>query len=217
MLSAVGFALIAAIEPLGIVAYIAILLRGGRRNTWGFIAGWMLCAAVVAVLTVFLAGGSQQHDSSSTISTAGLLQIALGIAALVLLTVRRARKRGDDPDAPEQPEVLEGDKTVGPFGAAFIAAMVQGWPVVAAAVAAVLKATDSNAGRVVGILVVILVASSTYLAAQIYSGLRPERSAAALGGLRRWIDAHRDRAIDILLLLAGLWLVGHGIVVQLAK
>ncbi len=217
MLSAVGFALIAAIEPLGIVAYIAILLRGGRRNTWGFIAGWMLCAAVVALLTVFLAGGTQQHDSSSTISSAGLLQIALGVAALVLLVLRRGRRSRLDPDAPEKPEVPEPEKTVGPFGAAFIAAMVQGWPVVAAAVAAVLNATDSDVGRVLGILVVIVVASSTYLAAQIYSGLRPERSAAALDRLRRWIESHRDRAIDLVLLVVGLWLVGHGIVVQLAK
>ncbi len=217
MLSAVGFALIAAIEPLGIVAYIAILLRGGRRQTWGFIAGWMLCAGVVALITVFLAGGTQQHDSSSTISSAGLLQIALGLAALVLLTVRRARKSRLDPDAPEKPEIPESDTTVGPFGAAFIAAMVQGWPVVAAAVAAVLEATDSDVGRVIGILVVIVVASSTYLAAQIYSGLRPERSTAVLDGLRRWIEAHRDRAIDLLLLVVGLWLVAHGLVVQLAK
>ena len=215
MLSAVGFALLAAIEPLGIVAYIAILLRGGRRNTWGFIVGWMLCAALVALITVFLAGGDRQHDSSSTITSAGLLQIALGIAALVLLAVRRARKSRLDPDAPEKPEIPETDRTVGPFGAAFIAAMVQGWP--AAAVAAVLKATDSEVGRFLGIVVVIVVASSTYLAAQILSGLRPERTAAWLDAVRRWIESHRDRVIDVLLLGVGLWLVVHGVVVQLAK
>ncbi len=98
-----------------------------------------------------------------------------------------------------------------------IAALVQGWPVVAAAVAAVLKATDSGAGRVVGILVVIVVASSTYLAAQILSGLRPERTAVFLESVRRWIESHRDRVIDVLLLGIGLWLVVHGVVVQLAK
>jgi hypothetical protein len=217
VLSAVGFALLAAIEPLGIVAFIAILVRGGRRNAWGFIAGWMLCACVVALLTVTLAGGTQQHDSTSTISSAGLLQIALGIAALVLLTVRRARKSRVDPDAPEKPEIPESDKTVGPVGAALIAAMVQGWPVVAAAVAAVLKSTDSDAGRVVGIALVIVLSTSTYLAAQILSGLQPERTAVWLDALRRGIETHRDRVIDLLLLGVGLWLVIHGVVVQLAK
>ena len=217
MLSAVGFALLAAIEPLGVVAFIAILVRGGRRNTWGFIVGWMLCACVVAALTVLLAGGAQQHDSSSAISTAGLLQIALGIAALALLAVRRARKSRLDPDAPEKPEIPESDKTVGPAGAALIAAMVQGWPVVGAAVAAVLKATDSGPGRLLGIALVVVVSSSTYLAAQILSGLRPERTAAWLEAVRRGIETHRDRVIDVLLLGAGLWLVVHGVVVQLAK
>ena len=217
MLSAVGFALLAAIEPLGVVAFIAILVRGGRRNTWGFIVGWMLCACVVAALTVLLAGGAQQHDSSSAISTAGLLQIALGIAALALLAVRRARKSRLDPDAPEKPEIPESDKTVGPAGAALIAAMVQGWPVVGAAVAAVLKATDSGPGRLLGIALVVVVSSSTYLAAQILSGLRPERTAAWLEAIRRGIETHRDRVIDVLLLGAGLWLVVHGVVVQLAK
>lgn len=217
MLSAVGFALLAAIEPLGVVAFIAILVRGGRRNTWGFIVGWMLCACVVAALTVLLAGGAQQHDSSSAISTAGLLQIALGIAALALLAVRRARKSRLDPDAPEKPEIPESDNTVGPAGAALIAAMVQGWPVVGAAVAAVLKATDSGPGRLLGIALVVVVSSSTYLAAQILSGLRPERTAAWLEAIRRGIETHRDRVIDVLLLGAGLWLVVHGVVVQLAK
>lgn len=217
MLSAVGFALLAAIEPLGVVAFIAILVRGGRRNTWGFIVGWMLCACVVAALTVLLAGGAQQHDSSSAISTAGLLQIALGIAALALLAVRRARTSRLDPDAPEKPEIPESDNTVGPAGAALIAAMVQGWPVVGAAVAAVLKATDSGPGRLLGIALVVVVSSSTYLAAQILSGLRPERTAAWLEAVRRGIETHRDRVIDVLLLGAGLWLVVHGVVVQLAK
>ena len=60
---------------------------------------------------------------------------------------------------------------MGPVGAAIIAAMVQGWPVVAAAVAAVLKATDAGSARLLGIVVVIVVSTSTYLTAQILSGL----------------------------------------------
>jgi hypothetical protein len=217
VLSAVGFAFLAAIEPLGLVAYIAILLRGGRRNAWGFIVGWALCAGVVAVLTVTLAGGSHERDSSQTVSSAGLLQIALGVAALVLLLLRRGRRSRVDPDAPERPEVPETDKTVGPVGAAVIAAMVQGWPVVAAAVGAVLKATDSGPGRLLGIVLVIVVSTSTYLAAQILSGLRPERTAVWLDALRRGIERHRDRVIDLVLLGAGAWLLIHGLVVQLAR
>jgi len=81
----------------------------------------------------------------------------------------------------------------------------------------VLKATDSGPGRLLGIALVVVVSSSTYLAAQILSGLRPERTAAWLEAIRRGIETHRDRVIDVLLLGAGLWLVVHGVVVQLAK
>ena len=217
MLSAVGLALIVAIEPLGLIAYIAILTRGGRRNTWGFIVGWMACACVVAVITVVFAGGTRQHDSSQAIGSAGLLQIALGAVALVLLVLRRARRGRLAPGEPEIPEIPDPEKTVGPVGAAIIAALVQGWPVVAAAVAAVLKSTDAGAGRLLGIVVVIVVSTSTYLAAQILSGLYPERTAAWLDALRDRIERHRDRVIDWLLLGVGLWLVVHGVVVQLAK
>jgi drug/metabolite transporter (DMT)-like permease len=217
VLSAVGFALVVAIEPLGLIAYIAILTRGGRRNTWGFIVGWMLCACVVAVITVAFAGGSHQHDSTQAISSAGLLQIALGVAALVLLILRRARRGRLAPGEPEIPEIPEPEKTVGPVGAAVIAALVQGWPLVAAAVAAVLEATDSAPGRLLGIAVVIVVSTSTYLTAQILSGLYPERTAAWLDALRHRIERNRDRVIDWLLLGVGVWLVLHGVVVQLAK
>ena len=217
MLSAVGLALIVAIEPLGLIAYIAILTRGGRRNTWGFIVGWMACACLVAVITVVFAGGTRQHDSSQAIGSAGLLQIALGAVALVLLVLRRARRGRLAPGEPEIPEIPDPEKTVGPVGAAIIAALVQGWPVVAAAVAAVLKSTDAGAGRLLGIVVVIVVSTSTYLAAQILSGLYPERTAAWLDALRDRIERHRDRVIDWLLLGVGLWLVVHGVVVQLAK
>jgi hypothetical protein len=111
----------------------------------------------------------------------------------------------------------EVEKTIGPVGAAVIAAMLQGWTVVAAAVAAVLDATSSGVGQTVGILLVIVVSASTYIAAQVLSGLYPERTAAWLDRLRRGIEKHRDRVIDLVLLGAGAWLIGHGLVVQLTQ
>jgi drug/metabolite transporter (DMT)-like permease len=217
VLSAVGFALLAAIQPLGIIAFIAILSRGGRRNTWGFIVGWLLCAAVVALLTVALARGHHQHDSSLTIASAGLLQVALGIVALGLLVMRRARRGRLGPGEPEEPELREPERTAGPVAAALVAALLQGWPVVAAAVAAVLQSTDAGVARLLGIALVIVLSSSTYLAAQILSGMQPERTAAWLDGLRRRIETHRDPVVDGILLLAGAWLLVHGTVVQLTQ
>jgi MYXO-CTERM domain-containing protein len=223
VLTALGWALFAAIQPLGIVAFIAMLgSRGGRRNTLGFIIGWLLCAGLVAVVTVLVAGGtSRSGHVSATISSAGLLQIALGLVALGFLVVRRRRRAGVAATVggaePLDDLPAEAERAVGPVGAALIAAMLQGWPIVAAAVAAVLDATDSGAGQTLGILLVIVVSASTYLVAHVLAGLYPERTAAWLAGLRRRIETHRDRVIDLVLLGAGAWLIGHGLVVQLTQ
>jgi hypothetical protein len=214
VLTALGWALFAAVQPLGIIAYIAMLgSPGGRRNTRGFIIGWLLCAGLVAAITVQFEGHAQGGSSSSSvISTAGLLQIALGVALLALLVVRRRRGRRERPQA--------GDKdqgVVGPFGAALIAAMLQGWPIVAAAAAAVVQATDPGVGRVLGLLLIVVVSTVTYLVAYVLAGLYPEQTAAWLERLRHWIETHRDTVIDLILVAAGVWLVVHGIAVQLAK
>ncbi len=214
VLSALGLALLAAIEPLGIIAFIAVLgSRGGRRNTRGFIVGWVLSACVVAVLTIWAHGDGHSIHVSTVIGSAGLLQVALGVVALAYLVWRRRR----DP-APDQPgpDLLKEDH-LGPVGAALIGAGVQGWPVVAAAVAAVLTATVSTTGRVLGVAAVVLVSSSTYIGAHVLAGREPERTAARLASIKAWIEAHRERVIDVLLLAVGGYLVVHGVLAQLAR
>jgi Sap, sulfolipid-1-addressing protein len=212
MLAALGWALFAAVQPLGIIAYIALLgSRDPRRNTRGFIIGWLLCAGLVAVLTVQLEGHTHGGGASQLVSSAGLLQIVVGVAALGLLVVRRRRGRAASKDHDGASE----RGAVGPFGAALIAALLQGWPVVAAAVAAAVKATDPGVGRVLAILLVIVVTTSTYLVAYVLAGLNPERTAARLDRLKVWIETHRDTVIDLVLVAVGLWLVVHGLVVQL--
>ena len=194
--SALGLALLAAIEPLGVIAFITVLgSRGGRRNTRGFIVGWVLCACVVALVTVLASGGSREGHVSTAISSAGLLQVALGVTALVYLFLRHRR----DPAAlARSDEAVVKEDNLGPVGAAMVAAGLQGWPVVAGAVGAV------------------VVSASTFVVAHVLAGREPERTAAWLGALRERIEAHRDRVIDILLLGAGGYLVVHGVLAQIA-
>lgn len=214
MISALALALVAAVEPLGIIAFIAVLgSRGGRRNTRGFVVGWVLCACVVALLTVLVSGRSHPGHVSGAIGSAGLLQVALGAVALICLVLRRRRGRAA---VPRPDEGLAKGDNLGPVGAALIAVAVQGWPVVAAAVAAVLESVDGSGGRLLGVTAVIAVASSTYVVAHVLAGREPERTDAWLETLRLWIEAHRDRVIDVLLLGGGLYLVVHGWLAQLA-
>jgi hypothetical protein len=215
VVNALALALLAAIEPLGVVAFIAVLgSHGGRRNTRGFIVGWVLCACLVALVTILAEGRSHPQHVSTMISSAGLLQIALGGGALVYLLYRYRR----DPAALESSDeaVLKEDH-LGPIGAALIAAGVQGWPVVAGAVSAVMKSTGNTTGQLLGVAAVVVVSASSFIVAHALAGREPERTAAWLGAVKNWIESHRDRVINLLLLCAGGYLVVHGVLAQIAK
>jgi hypothetical protein len=215
VISALALAVVAAIQPLGLIAFMGVLgSRGGRRNARGFILGWVACAGAVALVTFLLAGGDDPGRAVAVIGSAGFAQIGLGLIALLYLVVRRRR----DPTPVERSDDASTKADgLGPIGAAWIGALLQGWPVVAAAVAAVLKSTDGAIGRLLGVAAVIAVSVSTYVAIYVMAGRDPERTGAWLEARRRWFDAHRRRVIDILLLGAGSYLVIHGSLVQIMK
>ena len=56
-----------------------------------------------------------------------------------------------------------------------------------------------------------LLASSSYLAMEIYAVVRPGQSQALLARVRTWITAHTDQAIVAGNLILGFWLVGYSI------
>jgi len=53
-----------------------------------------------------------------------------------------------------------------------------------------------------------LLSVSTYLAMEIYSVVRPERSDEVLTSLKAWIDRHTDLIIVIVAAAVGLWFIG---------
>lgn len=216
MLSAIAWALFAAVQPVGILAYIVILTRGGRRDGWGFVVGWVLCALVVMALTVTVSGDLQQ-TTVPTVPAAGWLQIGLGVLALTALAVRRLRGRRVAPTTVVDPATAPAGSNAGPLGAAVVAALTQGWPIVAAAVAAAVGATSAGAGRVLALGLVVVVSSSTYLVAQVFAGLYPESTDARLQALRRRIETNRERVIDVALAGLGVWLIANGVIAQLAS
>ena len=56
-----------------------------------------------------------------------------------------------------------------------------------------------------------VLASSSYLALEIYAGIKPEQSQAFLARFRTWLDAHTDQVIIVGSLLLGLWLIAKSI------
>jgi hypothetical protein len=56
-----------------------------------------------------------------------------------------------------------------------------------------------------------VLASASYLAMEIYAGLRPDKSQALLARLKSWIDAHTDQVIIFGSLILGLWLIAEDV------
>jgi hypothetical protein len=95
-----------------------------------------------------------------------------------------------------------------PWYAVVIAAIVQAWPLVAAAAAIVVEAMLSSAATYLSLFLFCLIATSSVLVIEIHAVFRPERSKALLARLKTWLDAPTDRVIIIVSVLLGIWLIG---------
>jgi hypothetical protein len=56
-----------------------------------------------------------------------------------------------------------------------------------------------------------VLASASYLAMEIYAGVRPDKSQVLLARFRTWIGAHTQQVIIWGSLVVGLWLIANSI------
>ena len=61
------------------------------------------------------------------------------------------------------------------------------------------------------LVVYCVLASSTYLAMEIYAVARPSQSQALLARFRTWIDTHTDQVIISGSLIVGFWLIANSL------
>ena len=82
-----------------------------------------------------------------------------------------------------------------------------GWVLLGAGAATVVEAKLSSAASFLALFFYCVIASSSYLAMEIYTGLRPQRSRQFLARFRAWIDGHTDQVMIWGSLILGLWLI----------
>jgi hypothetical protein len=88
-----------------------------------------------------------------------------------------------------------------------LAPALQPWALIGAGAATVVEAKLSSREDYLALFLFCVLASSSYLAMEIYAVFRPARSQAFLTGLRAWIDSHTDQVITLGSLIVGLWLI----------
>jgi Sap, sulfolipid-1-addressing protein len=96
------FALVAGVSPIALVATVAVLTsRRGRANGTAFVAGCMLGQSA-AFLAAYLVGTAATTDREANEHVAAGMELAFGLALLVLAWPQRRRPRPGDRARPEQ-------------------------------------------------------------------------------------------------------------------
>lgn len=197
-----------ALYPVALTVFILILAsRHGPRKGAGFIVGWLTALAVVAGVTILATGN--QPPSTGTAPSIGILVVKI-ILGIVLLAVaeRQRRRMGQAKQPREEPRWQARIDQMSALFAIGLGAFFQPSVFVISAAAIITGAKLSSAADYFTLVLFGLLSVSTYLAMDIYSVVRPERSDEVLTSLKAWIDRHTDLIVVIVSAAVGIWLIG---------
>lgn len=195
--------------PIPVTAFILILsARGGVRKGAAFVFGWLLSLAIVVTVTILATGNKPPKPSSAPSVATLVVKIVIGLVLLAF--AERQRRRMGRPKPPKkQPKWQTGLDDMSPWFALGLAPLLQPWGMIAAGVAVIVRAKLSSWESFLGLVFFGLLATSSLLAMEALSILRPQRAETLLSSVRVWIDGHTDQIIIVVFLALGLWLVGY--------
>ena len=92
-----------------------------------------------------------------------------------------------------------------------LAPALQPWVLIGAGAATVVEAKLDSWQSFLVLFGYCVLASSSYLAMEIYAVVRPGQSRALLARFRIWIDTHTDQVIIVGSLIIGFWLIANSL------
>ena len=212
LLNLVLIGLAVALDPLPLTAFLIILpsQRGARKGA-AFVFGWLISLAIVVVVSVVATGNNPPKPQTAPSIAALAVKAALG-GVLVVIAFRHRREMRQQPRKPKKPpKWQEHVDNMSPWFAMVLAPALQPWVLIGAGAATVVEAKLSSWESYLALFLYCVLASSTYLAMEIYAVFRPAQSRAFLAGFRAWIDDHTDQAIVLGSLIIGLWLIANSL------
>jgi hypothetical protein len=207
VLSLVLTGLAIALDPLPLTAFMVILpSKRGVRKGAAFVFGWLVSLAIVVAVTVLATGNNPPKPNTVPSLASRAVKIAIGVVLLVI-AIRRRRRMGQ-PKKPKKPPKWQATvDTMTPWFALALAPLLQPWGLIAAGAATVVEAKLSSAEGYLALILFCVLASSSYLAIEIYAGFNPEQT--LLIRFKSWIDSHTDQAIILGSFILGFWLIAN--------
>jgi len=200
-----------AVDPIPLTAFLVVLpSRGGVRKGALFFFGWLVSLGIVVAVTVLATGNNPPKPQTAPSLAALAVKIAIGVGLLVIAA--RQRRRMGRPKKPKKPPKWQASvDNMSPWFAMGLAPLVQPWGLIAAGSATVVNARLSSPATYLALIMFCVIATSTYIAMEVYAGFKPDESQALMGRIRTWIDTHTDQVIIIGSLVLGFWLIGRSI------
>ena len=211
ILSLIVIGVAVALDPLPLTAFLVVLpSRRGVRKGAAYVFGWLVSLAIVVTMAVLATGNNPPKPSTAPSLAALAVKIALG-TVLVWIAVRHIRARGRPKPPKKPPKWQEHVDSMSPWFALGLAPALQPWVLIGAGAATVVEAKLSSWESFLALFLYCVLASSSYLAMEIYAIVRPAQSQALLRRARTWIDTHTDQVIIAGSLIIGFWLIANSI------
>jgi threonine/homoserine/homoserine lactone efflux protein len=211
ILNLIVIGLAVALDPLPLTAFLVVLpSRRGVRKGAAYVFGWLVSLAAVVTITVLATGNNPPKPSTAPSLAALAVKIVLG-AVLVWIAVRHIRARGRPKPPKKPPKWQEHVDSMSPWFALGLAPALQPWVLIGAGAATVVEAKLSSWESFLALFLYCVLASSSYLAMEIYAIVRPAQSQALLRRARTWIDSHTDQVIIAGSLIIGFWLIADSL------
>ena len=199
----IGLGVALALTPLCPLAVIILLsLQHGVRKAWAFFLGEFLVLLVITAVTVAVHAGTSRASASRPASwvtlVAGIVLFLIG----AWLTVRA--RRGEDVKEPSWMAKLDD---MDPWPAFLLGMFLPTYLIAIAAGAHIVGTHPSRAVAVVGMLVFVLVGTSTVYTPIVLAELAPERSGPIRARLRDWLVQNWRLVGGVLLLVVAALLI----------
>jgi len=205
-----------AISPVPIIAVILMLLAPhARAASVAYLFGWVvgITAVVVVVTLVVDPVDSSEPDDPSNFSA--VLQLVLGVLFL-LLAARSWRNRpraGAEPAMPSWMGAIASITPLKAFGLGLLLSAVnpKNLALGIAGGSAIGSDADDVTTAVVGVVVFVVIASSSIAVPVIGYLVAEQRMRGPLDELRQWLGIHNSAVMSVLLLVLGVDIIGKGI------
>jgi threonine/homoserine/homoserine lactone efflux protein len=200
-----------AFDPLPLTAFMVVLpSKRGVRKGAAFVFGWLVSLAIVVTVTVLATGNNPPKPDTPPTLAALAVKVAIGVY-LVRIAVRR-RRRTRQPKEPKKPPKWQAHvDNMSPWFAMGLAPALQPWALIGAGAATIVEAGLSSRESYLALFLFCIIASASYLAMEVYAGLKPDQSQEFLARFRSRIDGHTDQVIIWGSLILGFWLIANSI------